>query len=105
MSSRLFTTLWTAALQAAPSLGFFRQESWSGLPCPPPGDLPNPGIKPASPVTPALQVDSLLQSRQVSPILATLCEIDISTAPFTEEEAEAQSFCFCFLMFPKSPSC
>ena len=37
--------------------GFSRQESWSGLPCPPPGDLPNPGIKPRSP---ALQTDSLL---------------------------------------------
>jgi len=36
--------------------GFFRQEYWSGLPCPPPGDLPNPGIKPRSP---ALQADSL----------------------------------------------
>ena len=37
--------------------GFSRQEHWSGLPCPPPGDLPNPGIKPRSP---ALQADSLL---------------------------------------------
>ena len=37
--------------------GFSSQEYWSGLPCPPPGDLPNPGIKPRSP---ALQVDSLL---------------------------------------------
>ena len=39
-------------------MGFFRQEYWSGLPCPPPGDLPDPGIKPMSPVAPALQVDS-----------------------------------------------
>jgi len=37
-------------------MGFSRQEYWSGLPCPPPGDLPNPGIEPRSP---ALQVDSL----------------------------------------------
>ena len=42
--------------QAPLSMGFSRQEYWSGLPCPPPGDLPNPGIKPASP---ALNVDSL----------------------------------------------
>ena len=39
---------------------FSRQEYWSGLPCPPPGDLPDPGIKPTSPVSPAFQTDSLL---------------------------------------------
>jgi len=38
---------------------FTRQEYWSGLPCPPPGDLPDPGIKLVSPASPALQVDSL----------------------------------------------
>ena len=41
------------------SMGFSRQEYWSGLPFPPPGDLPNPGIKPTSPVSPALQAGSL----------------------------------------------
>ena len=41
------------------SMGFSRQEYWSGWLCPPPGDLPNPGIEPASPVSPALQADSL----------------------------------------------
>ena len=45
------------ARQAPPSMGFSRQELWSGLPCPPPGDLPDSGIKPGSP---ALQADSLL---------------------------------------------
>jgi len=35
-------------------MGFSRQECWSGFPCPPPGDLPDPGIKPTSPVSPAL---------------------------------------------------
>ena len=44
-----FVTLWTVAHQAPLSLGFSRQEYWSGLPCLPPGDLPTPGIKPASP--------------------------------------------------------
>ena len=44
------------ACQAPLSMGFYRQEYWSGLPCPSPGDLPNPGFKPRSP---ALQVDSL----------------------------------------------
>ena len=47
--------------------GFLRQEYWSGLPCPPPEDLPDPGIEPVSPVAPALQVNSLLLSYQGSP--------------------------------------
>ena len=41
-------------------MGFSREEYWSGLPFPSPGDLPDPGIEPVSPVSPALQVDSLL---------------------------------------------
>ena len=44
----LFVTLWTVAHQASLSIGFSRQEDWSGLPCPPPRDLPDPGIQPAS---------------------------------------------------------
>ena len=51
---RLFVILWTVALQALPSMGFSRQEYWSGLPWPPPGDLPNPGIEPASLMSPDL---------------------------------------------------
>ena len=43
---------WTVARQAPPSMGFFRQEYWSGLPCPPPGDLPDPGIEPTSLMSP-----------------------------------------------------
>ena len=46
--------LMTVACQAPLSLGFSRREHWSGLPFPPPGDLPNPGIEPMSPVSPAL---------------------------------------------------
>ena len=53
---RFFATPWTVAHQATPSMGFFRQEYWSGLPFPSPGDLPDPGIKPRSP---ALQADAL----------------------------------------------
>ena len=41
----LFATLWTVACQAPLSMGFFRQEYWTGLPCLPSGDLPNPGIE------------------------------------------------------------
>ena len=46
-------------LQLRDSVMLSRQECWSGLPCPPPGDLPDPGIQLVSPVAPALQVDSL----------------------------------------------
>ena len=49
-------TPWTVADQASPAMGFSRQEYWSGLTFPSPGDLPNPGIKPGSP---ALQTDAL----------------------------------------------
>ena len=52
----LFATPWTVAYQAPPSMGFSRQECWSRLPFPSPGDLPNPGIEPWSP---ALQADAL----------------------------------------------
>ena len=46
---RLFATAWTVARQAPLSIVLSQQEYWSGLPFPPPGDLPDPGIKPASP--------------------------------------------------------
>ena len=57
---RLLSTLWTIAHQASLSMGFSRQKYWSEFPCPSPGDLPSPGIKPVSLATPALQADSLL---------------------------------------------
>ena len=50
----LFTTQWTEACQASLSIGFSRQEYWSGLPCLPSRDLPNAGIEPASLTSPAL---------------------------------------------------
>ena len=53
---RLFGTPWTVTCQAPPFMGFSRQEYWSGLPFPSPGDLPNPGIKAGSPT---LQADAL----------------------------------------------
>ena len=56
---RLLVTPCTVTWQAPLSTGFSRQEYWSGLPFPSPRDLPNPGIEPVSPVSPALQVDSL----------------------------------------------
>ena len=72
---RLFATPWTTAHQAPPSMGFSRQEYWSGLPFPSPGDLPYPGIEPWSP---AFQADALtsepagkslyLKSPQIKPL-------------------------------------
>ena len=53
---QLSVTVWTVAYQAPPSRGFSRQENWSGLPFPSPGDLPNPGIEPRSP---SLEADIL----------------------------------------------
>ena len=55
----LFGTLWTVARQAPMFMGFSRQESWIGFPCPSPGGHPYLGNEPASPVSPALQADSL----------------------------------------------
>ena len=68
-------TPWTVARQAPLSMRFSRQEHLSGLPCPPPGDLPDPGIEPRSP---ALKADSLSLSHQGSPHpLASLVHVKI----------------------------
>ena len=64
---QLFGTPWIVARQDPLSTGFSRQEYWSGLPCPPPGDLPDPGIELVSPVAPALQADSLPLSHRGAP--------------------------------------
>ena len=53
--------------QASLSVGFSWQEYWSGLPCPPPRELPDPGIEPGSPEAPVLQADSLPLSHQENP--------------------------------------
>ena len=63
---RLFATPWTVAHQAPPSMGFYRQEYWSGLPFPSPGDLPGRGIEPRSPV---LQADTLTSESPGKPYL------------------------------------
>ena len=66
---QLFATPWTLVLQAPPSMGFSREEYWSGLPFPSPEDLPDTGIKPTSPIW---QADSLPLSHQGS-LLAFKC--------------------------------
>ena len=69
--------LWTVAHQAPLSIGFFRQEYWSGLPFPSPGDLPDPGIEPRSS---ALQADSLLTELPGKPDPGSERESEISSA-------------------------
>jgi len=65
---QLFATLWAVAHQALPSMGFSRQEYWTGLPLPSPGDLPNPGAEPRSP---ALQADALTAELEMLPFGTT----------------------------------
>ena len=63
---QLFAASWTVSRQAPLSMGFSRQEYWSGQPWPPPGDLPDPGSEHKSPVSPELQANSLPLSHQGS---------------------------------------
>ena len=90
---RLFATPWTVVYQVPPSVGFSRQEYWSGLPFPSPGDLPNPGIEPRSPM---LQADALPseppgnslflgQEDPLGKIMATHSSIFAWRIPRTEE--------------------
>ena len=72
----LFVTPWTVAHQAPLSMGFSRQEYWSGLPFPSPGDLPDPGIEPRSPT---LQADALTSDPPGKPLCKKLAIINIST--------------------------
>ena len=76
---QLSETPWTVACQAPPSMGFSRQEYWSGLPYPPPRDLPDPGIEPLSP---ALAADSspLCPLRSPSPLFIITQSHQLSTA-------------------------
>ena len=69
-SVQLFVTPWTIACQALLSLEFSRQEYWSGLSFPSPGDLSDPGIEPGSP---AVQADSLLSELLGKPIINVCC--------------------------------
>ena len=65
---RLFEIPWTVAYQAPLSMGFSRQEYWSGVPFPSPGDLPNPGIEPRSPAFQAYSLPYEPQGRPFLPI-------------------------------------
>ena len=79
----LSVTPWTVACQAPLSMGFSRQEYWSGLPFPSPGDLPDPGIKPGSP---SLQADALTSELPGKPKKDPLKALSVS-----ERESESGS--------------
>ena len=63
-------TLWTVAHWAPLSMQFSRQECYRRLPCPPPGDLPDPGVEPVTPMSPALQADSLSAEPSEKPLFS-----------------------------------
>ena len=87
-------TPWTVALQAPLSMRFPRQECWSGLPCPPPGDLPDPGFEPTSS---ALQADSLLLSHGEGPYSTVLSSI---STVFTKQICKTFSSCMIEILYP-----
>ena len=98
---RLRVALWTVAHQAPLSMGFSRQEYWGGLPCPPPGDLPNPGIEPGSP---ALQADSLPLRYQWSPKSNIQYKISIDFVFITVFSSDFSGrYSWCFLYPSSSP--
>ena len=90
---RLFATPWTVAHQAPPSMGFSRQEYWSGWPFPSPGDLPNPGIEPMSPT---LQADALTSEPPKVVINHSPSFIGFSSAQGHKESDTTESLHFTF---------
>ena len=84
-----FVTPWTVARQAPLSMGLPRQEYWSGLPFPSPGDLPNPGFEPGSP---ACQADSLpteLRGKLQNTLLICLAALSLSCCTWDTEQARS----------------
>ena len=84
---QLFATPWTVAHQAPLSMGFSRQEYWSGLPFSSPGDHPNPGIEPESP---ALQADSLSSEPPGKPQYMMLLNVNDSNCEWHTSEADSR---------------
>ena len=83
----LFATPWTVTLQAPLSMGLYRQEYWSGMPLPSPGDLPNPGTEPASP---ALQADFLLSKPSGKPPVIQFSQFSCSVVSDSLQPHELQ---------------
>ena len=94
---QLFATPWTVAYQAPPSMEFSRQEYWSGLLFPSPGDLPNPGIKPRFP---ALQADTLPSEPPGKPIDKTRANRRVPGDHWDSAECTDFGFQECTLWHP-----
>ena len=88
---QLFVTLWTVAHQAPLSVGFSRQEYWSGLPFPPPEGLPDPGIEPVSPAAPAWQGDSSYAEPSGKPMLRSSRKKKVFFVNLTYSDEDKQS--------------
>ena len=88
---QLFATSWTVALQAPLSIGFSRQEYWSGLPYPPPRDLPDSGMESMSPLAPALADKFFTAASPVHPCNKTSDQFLVEAAFFPH--STAPSFC------------
>ena len=87
---------WTVAHQAPLTMGFPRQEYWSGLPYPSPGNLPNPGIKP---ISPGLHEDSLLLSHQGNPMpILEMRKMEVMSCPGTQSEQGAKKDLTLYLL-------
>ena len=78
---QLFETPWTVACQALLSMGFSRQENWSGFPFPSPGDLPDPGIEPASPASSILAGRLFRTEPSGKPPTLTICVLRAGIVP------------------------
>ena len=85
---RLFATPWTVAHHAPLSMGFSRQEYWSGLPFPSPEDLPYPGIEPTSPMSPALAGGFFTAEPPEKPKKVVDLDLDINTYQIQDSKGE-----------------
>ena len=92
---QLFATSWPVAHKAPLSMGFSRQENWSGLLCPPPRDLPKPGIKPMSPAAPALQEESPGDAQSL------ICSMSIPKSSQRSPQLEFTPSIQCSLIVPR----
>ena len=96
---QLFATPWTAAYQAPPSMGFSRQECWSGLPFPSPGGLPNPGIEPGSP---ALQADALPSEPPAWYLMYIKCSVNVN-CPWHDQYYQRSYHSSLYMDYPSPP--
>ena len=105
-------TLWTVARQTPLSMGFSRQECWSGLPCPPPGDLPNPGTEPTSLTSLPLQAGSLplvppgkTLKELIKQVAAVTMTTSLQLKGKKKKEANTNDVYPGLLLIPASESC